>query len=92
MDNSDLEALTINEAAELLRVHRRTIENWMTRGVGGVKLQAVKRGRQWFITRQAILAFQQGCTPPEPVPDARTARITKERRLWLEEAKRRHGI
>lgn len=91
MDNSDLAGLTINEVAELLRVHRRTVENWMNRGVGGVKLQAKKCGRQWFITREAIEAFQEACTP-KPIDVQPSYRTVYRRRPETEAAMRRHKL
>lgn len=52
--------LRIEQAAELMGVHRRTIENWLSRGLPYIKI-----GRIRFTTREAIARFAQ---PSNAVP------------------------
>ena len=55
--------LTMTEArGEIAMLTRRrpdkaTLHRWLHRGVGGQKLEAVRLGRQWFTSRQAITRF-----------------------------------
>ena len=42
--------LTVKEVAELLRVHKNTVYNWIRSG----NLRAFKVGRQWHIHRQDL--------------------------------------
>ena len=57
------EMLTMAEARrEIAMLTRRppdkaTLHRWVHRGVGGVRLEAVRLGRQWFTSRQAITRF-----------------------------------
>lgn len=59
------DVLTLAEArAELARATGRrcrpdkaTMHRWIHRGVGGVRLEAIRLGRQWFTSRQAITRF-----------------------------------
>lgn len=57
------ELLTMSEArGEIARATRKrpdraTLHRWVHRGVGGVRLEAVRLGRQWFTSRQAITRF-----------------------------------
>ena len=55
--------LTMAEArGEIARATRKrpdkaTLHRWVHRGVGGIRLEAVRLGRQWFTSRQAITRF-----------------------------------
>ncbi len=55
--------LTMTEARrEIAMLTRRrpdksTMHRWTHRGVGGVRLEAIRLGRQWFTSRQAITRF-----------------------------------
>lgn len=50
---------TVNETADLLRVHQRTVRKWMDAG----KLEYVKAGRRVLIPTEAVEAFIQASTP-----------------------------
>ena len=60
--------LTMTEArGEIAMLTRRrpdkaTLHRWLHRGVGGQKLEAVRLGRQWFTSRQAITRFIEART------------------------------
>lgn len=84
MDEPEIGGMTINQVAELLGVHRRSVDNWIRRGVGGIKLRAWKVGRQWRTSREAIAEFQWDCTPDPP--EIQRSRATPD------DAKRRHGL
>lgn len=47
---------TLNEVAERLKVTRRTIYNWIKAG----KLEALKAGREYRVTEEAITEFTTG--------------------------------
>ncbi|MGD0153295.1 MAG: helix-turn-helix domain-containing protein [Thermacetogeniaceae bacterium] len=49
----DKRLLTVNEAADFLRVQPRTIRKWLREG----KLLALKAGRLWRIEVDALSAF-----------------------------------
>ena len=59
------DVLTLSEArAEIARVTGRrcrpdkaTVFRWIKRGIGGVRLEAVRVGVQWLTSRQAITRF-----------------------------------
>ncbi|MEM9366388.1 MAG: DUF1580 domain-containing protein [Planctomycetota bacterium] len=44
-------------AATRRRPDKSTMHRWRQRGVGGVKLEAIRLGSQWFTSRQAITRF-----------------------------------
>ena len=46
---------TLNEVAEILKVTRRTIYNYVKAG----KIPATKVGHQWRVTEQALKEFLQ---------------------------------
>lgn len=54
--------LTVDEAAERLRITRRTVRDWLWLG----KLRGVKAGRSWRIPESAIEEFLQTPTPYQP--------------------------
>ena len=45
--------LTVPEAAEYLRVNPETVR----RNIWQKRLRAIRRGRQWFIVREDLIAF-----------------------------------
>lgn len=47
---------TIHELEEVLQVTQRTIYNWIKDG----KLKAIKIGRTWRVTQEALDEFLQG--------------------------------
>ena len=49
----DIEVYTLQEVQEILQVTRRTLYNWIKDG----KLKAIKAGRSWRVTRQALEEF-----------------------------------
>ncbi|MEN8148989.1 MAG: helix-turn-helix domain-containing protein [Planctomycetota bacterium] len=60
------ETLTLAEAAEVLprlrrgrKVHVSTLYRWVSRGVGGVRLEAVKLGRTLITSREALQRFAE---------------------------------
>lgn len=58
--------LTLDEAAQVLRLHRLTVRRYITTGL----LPAAKMGRAWRIRQDDLLAFIEGRkqTPAEPTP------------------------
>lgn len=52
---ADLKTYTLVEVAEILKVTRRTVYNYIKAG----KLPAVKVGYQWRVTEQALKDFLQ---------------------------------
>ena len=55
MAKEDLEVYTLTEVTELLQVTRRSLYNWIKDG----KLEAIKVGREWRVTRQSLDKFLQ---------------------------------
>jgi hypothetical protein len=53
-----------NELAEITkkRPDKATVFRWVHRGCGGIKLEAVRLGRQLFTSRQALTRFIQART------------------------------
>lgn len=92
MAEPELNGIPINEAAELLGVHRRSVMNWIEKGVGGIRLRAWKNGRQWFTSLEAIGDFQRGCTPRDNFEHVPTAREKARLAAAMAESRRRHGI
>lgn len=45
------------EAATGRRPNRATVHRWMTRGVGGYKLESVRIGRSIFSSRESLTRF-----------------------------------
>lgn len=68
------DVLTLAEArAEIARSTGRrcrpdkaTMHRWIHRGVDGIRLEAVRLGRQWFTSRQAITRFVEARTASRP--------------------------
>lgn len=44
------------------RPDKATVHRWIHRGVGGVKLEAIRLGRDWMTSRQAITRFIEART------------------------------
>lgn len=57
MDEDD-EILTVNEAAELLKVHPQVMRRWANEGI----IPAGRAGRNWRFSRRAIIEwlFERG--------------------------------
>jgi hypothetical protein len=57
------DVLTLKQAAVELsgisgkRPDKSTIFRWISRGIGGVKLDGVRLGRDWLTSKQAITRF-----------------------------------
>lgn len=54
MPENQYELLTLNEAADELRLAPNTLRLQIANG----RLQAIKRGRQWFVTRSEIERYR----------------------------------
>ena len=52
---SDL--MPLARVAKDLHVHPATVHRWMIRGVGGVRLQALRVGGRWSTTREWVQDF-----------------------------------
>jgi chromosome partitioning protein len=63
------ELLTTDEAADLLRVHPKTIRRWCAAG----RLPSTMAGREYRIRRADLLAL--GAPAPDPLPSPRSPRI-----------------
>lgn len=48
---------SLAELADELRVDRRTVHNWVRRGIYGVRLPAIRIGRRVLVTPAALEAF-----------------------------------
>ena len=55
MELEDLRTLTVEDAANVLAVDAETVRRWIRAG----KLSAMRWGRRYRITREAIAAFQR---------------------------------
>ena len=44
------------------RVHRSTVMRWITKGVGGLRLDADRMGGRWYTTISALHAFVDATT------------------------------
>ncbi len=51
----DLEVYTLKEVEDILQVTRRSLYNWIKSG----KIKAFRVGREWRITKEALLEFTQ---------------------------------
>lgn len=56
---ADLKVYTLNEVADILKVTKRTLYNYIKAGV----LPAVKMGKYWRITEDNLQAFVSKDTP-----------------------------
>lgn len=52
----DVAFLTVDETAELLRVHRNTVYRWVREG----RLPSSRIGKQWRIPRRALEKLLEG--------------------------------
>lgn len=57
--NLDEKLLTLSEACRCLpsKPSPATLWRWRTKGVNGVRLECVRVGRTWYVTRASLLAF-----------------------------------
>lgn len=44
------------------RVHRTTLRRWAQEGVDGVRLEAVRLGRRWYSSVEALARFSERLT------------------------------
>ncbi|MCX6031963.1 MAG: helix-turn-helix domain-containing protein [Chloroflexi bacterium] len=56
--------LTVQEAADYLRVSRATIWRWCRTK----KVRAIQIGREWRIVNAGLLQIQEDVTPREAIP------------------------
>lgn len=87
--------LTAAEAAAVCRTSARTVIRWAADGFplpggGVVRLDAVRVGRQWVTSREAVARFAALTTTPAPAPVAPTP-VKKTSRRSLDTLKR-HGV
>jgi hypothetical protein len=73
------------------RTHVSTVHRWVQRGVGGVRLEAIRVGGRWLSSREALGRFVAALTARTTVPqdEAATRRATPE---LVEEELDRLGI
>jgi excisionase family DNA binding protein len=73
IDLSRERLLTLEAAADLLRVSQATVYRWIRSGTGGVRLEAAKVGAHWRTSEEAIQRFSDTLTGedavPSPVPE-----------------------
>jgi len=58
---SPVPLLTLQEAADLLKVDPQTVRLWLKEG----ELEGVKRGTTWRVRQEDIEAFLAAHTPPQ---------------------------
>ena len=80
--------LTLAEAARALprlrggrKVHVSTLYRWISRGVGGVRLEAVKIGRTQVTSREALQRFAERLTCGAPVAATNSGTDNTEQEL-----------
>jgi len=58
------QAMSLQEAAKSLpgRPHVSTLHRWRARGVKGVRLECVRVGGRWYVTRKALQRFLRAVT------------------------------
>src|SRR5262249_31247799 len=64
----DETTIRLEEAARIVSTHFSTVYRWVLRGVPGpdgrrVKLEAVRCGRAWLTSREALKRFSHAMTP-----------------------------
>jgi hypothetical protein len=62
MRNEELFAFSELAKNELNRTHPSTLMRWRTRGIQGIRLEAVRVGGHWMTSRQAIQRFVSAIT------------------------------
>src|SRR5262245_11402929 len=69
LDISNEDLITLDEAAQLIPVGRcrrllnlSTIFRWITEGVGGIRLDAIRIGARWLTTEAALQQFARQLT------------------------------
>jgi hypothetical protein len=79
------DTIRLEEAARIARSHFTSVYRWVLRGLPGpdgqrVRLEAVRVGRAWITSREALARFAERLTPPlgeddlPPTPRSRSAR------------------
>ena len=78
------ETLTLAEAAKALpklrrgkKIHVSTLYRWISRGVRGVKLEAVKLGRTRLTSKEALQRFAERLSGVQAAPEAVPIRLSK---------------
>lgn len=62
-------------------IDRASIYRWITRGYRGVRLPALRVGRRWFSTVEALEWFVDATTTMNDVPSSRAGRRGRKRGL-----------
>jgi hypothetical protein len=60
--------IRLEEAAHTVKTHFSTVYRWVLRGVPGpsgnrIRLEAIRVGRAWLTSRQALARFSEALTP-----------------------------
>lgn len=71
---ADIKIYTVPELKELLHVSQRTIYNYITMG----QLKAVKLGREWRVTEEALKDFLERGTDQNYLDAARAKKRQRE--------------
>ncbi len=70
--------LTIEEAAEKLKVSKATVTNWIKVGTKGLRLEAIKFGSHWRTSEEALQRFGDQQTPQYEQTSNRTISRTSK--------------
>ena len=67
-----MQHFTVKEVAQKMRRSPRTIRDWINVGCpvperGDVKLEAIRIGRRWLVSSDALALFAHRIRPPEAV-------------------------
>lgn len=57
--------LSWEQAGEQLQVSKATLHRWITSGVKGIRLEAVRVGGLWRTSAEAIQRFSEDLTPEQ---------------------------
>ena len=85
LDLSKETPLRIDDVAELFKVHRRTVDNWLRQG-----LEKKKLGRLVYTSREAIERFSE--RQREPQPEQSSPQESKASKSVSQAARKRHRI
>ena len=90
------ETLTLAEAAKALprlrrgrKIHVSTLYRWISRGLRGVRLEAVKLGGTLVTSKEALQRFAERLSRAEGVPEAVPVRLSRRAERAEREAERR---
>ena len=72
--------LTLQDAAKSLprRPHVTTVYRWISAGVCGVRLEAVRVGGVLYTSREKLQVFADQCTDPSTAPSRTTPRARQK--------------